>query len=157
MQWGKISSEESLQYLCIFVFTRQISIIHIIYTTMIILKNFFLKTQNAYVNINIFACSFRNTFKPMCKTFHIDVESAQCPLETSRVRAPAIRWNSTACICLDFLPLKNEKSWGKPQCKRIFQINKIVWINSYVTVPIDKILSVINARAWVSMVSYLKK
>ena len=80
------------------------------------------------ININIYACSFRNTFKPMCRTFHIDVESAQCPLETSRVRAPAIRWNSTACICLDFLPLKNEKSWGKPQCKRIFQINKIVWI-----------------------------
>ena len=75
-----------------------------------------------------YACSFRNNFKLMCKTFHIDVESAQCPLETSRVRAPAIRWNSTACICLDFLPLKNEKSWGKPQCKRIFQINKIVWI-----------------------------
>ena len=88
----------------------------------------FLFEKAKWININIYACSFRNTFKPMCKTFHIDVESAQCPLETSRVRAPAIRWNSTACICLDFLPLKNEKSWGKPQCKRIFQINKIVWI-----------------------------
>ena len=34
----------------------------------------------------------------------------------------------------------------------------IVMLSKYVyTVPIDKILSVKNARAWVSMVSYLKK
>ena len=29
-------------------------------------------------------------------------------------------------------------------------------IHTYFTVPIDRILSVKNARAWVSMVSYLK-
>ena len=34
--------------------------------------------------------SSKNDFNPVCKTFHIDIESGQCPLKTNRVRAPAI-------------------------------------------------------------------
>ena len=43
-----------------------------------------------------------------CKTVHIDIESAQCLLKTNKVCVPSIQGNSTACICLDVLPLKNK-------------------------------------------------
>ena len=46
------------------------------------------------------------TFNPVCKTVDIDIESAQCLLKTNKVCVPSIRGNSTACICLDVLPLK---------------------------------------------------
>ena len=49
-------------------------------------------------------------FNLVCKTVHIDIESAQCLLKTNRVCVPSIQRNSTACICLDVLPLKNEKN-----------------------------------------------
>jgi hypothetical protein len=48
-------------------------------------------------------------FNLVCKTFHIDIESAQCLLKTNKVCVPSIRGKSTACICLDVLLLKNEK------------------------------------------------
>ena len=61
-----------------------------------------------------------------------------------------------------FWDLRNQVSIYKIHITNFHVIRKMIW-SSFLrtsllyTVPIDKILSVKHARAWVSMVSYLKK